>query len=105
MTTRADLLAQLDAALSAEMQTAKRMGSKLVWAAIGDVERVLRVTKEENDGAGDDKDFAARLLTRLQEARCRYKGLWYDEYGAGTSTFARMIDLVEHWTPDGSEAG
>jgi hypothetical protein len=63
--------------------------AKLALAAIDGIRAALRhAAPETGDG------YAERLLGALEAERSCYAGLWDDEDGVGTSTFARVIDQV-----------
>ena len=64
--------------------------AKLAWAAIGGVKRAVKVAAK-----GGEQTLAERLVQALHAERAEYSGLWDDADGIGTSTFARVLDLLE----------
>ncbi len=64
--------------------------AKLALAALAEIKAALKSVEP-----GDDESYARRLEEALAERRAEYLELWDDPDGIGTSTFARVIDLVE----------
>ncbi len=94
---RRELIAAIDQILLAEERYAVRlqergdMGmAKLAWAALGGIRQALKTT-----ATGDDETYAERLGAALAEQRLDYLRYWDDDDGIGTSTFARVLNLLE----------
>jgi hypothetical protein len=64
--------------------------AKLARAAIDGIKRAMKTA-----AGADDDSFAAVLRDALTERRAEYREDWSDPDGVGTSTFFRVLDLVE----------
>ncbi|MBF0324481.1 hypothetical protein [Magnetospirillum moscoviense] len=64
--------------------------AKLAHAAIEEIKRAVRMA-----AGADDDSYAGALRAALIERRAEYRQDWNDEDGVGTSTFSRVLDLVD----------
>ncbi|MGE5504636.1 MAG: hypothetical protein ACM31L_09460 [Actinomycetota bacterium] len=64
--------------------------AKLARAAIEEIRRAQR----QAAATADEASFATALRDALLERRAEYNEDWDDPSGVGTSTFARVLDLV-----------
>ncbi len=68
--------------------------AKLALAAIDGIKRAMRTA-----AGADDASFAIVLRDALAERRTEYREDWDDPDGVGTSTFFRVLDVVEGELP------
>jgi hypothetical protein len=67
---------------------------KLARAAIEEIRRAQR-----RAAAADEASFATALRDALNEGRAEYNEYWEDPSGVGTSTFSRVLDLIQEDCP------
>lgn len=65
--------------------------AKLARAAIEEIRRAQR----QAAASADEAAFTTALRDALHERRAEYNQDWDDPSGVGTSTFTRVLDLVE----------
>jgi hypothetical protein len=68
--------------------------AKLAHAAIDGIKRAMKTA-----AGADDSSYASALRDALTERRAEYREDWDDPDGVGTSTFFRVLDLVEGELP------
>jgi hypothetical protein len=68
--------------------------AKLAWAAIDGIKRALKTA-----ACADGESFVNALRNALTERRTEYREDWNDPDGVGTSTFTRVLDLVNENYP------
>ncbi|CAA7618621.1 conserved hypothetical protein [Candidatus Terasakiella magnetica] len=68
--------------------------AKLALAAIDGIKRALRTAAMAGEEA-----FGDALRTALTERRAEYREDWDDPDGVGTSTFTRVLDLLDEDLP------
>lgn len=95
--SKAKLTAAINTVLRDEKQYAARLQergdfglAKLALAALAEIKSAIKAAK-----SGDDETYAQRLEAALDEARADFLALWEDEDGIGTSTFSRVLNLIE----------
>lgn len=68
--------------------------AKLAQAAIDGIRRALRTA-----AAAGEESFGDALRAAVTERRSEYRENWDDPDGVGTSTFTRVLDLLDEDLP------
>ncbi|MBI3444125.1 MAG: hypothetical protein HY055_01855 [Magnetospirillum sp.] len=97
---RRQLTLAINAALGDETRYAAKLqaggdfgAAKLAWAAIAEIRLALG-----SCASHDDDVYALHLGESLMDKRRDYLDLWDDPDGIGTSSFSRILDLVDSVT-------